>query len=61
MENQEQEKDNFWLWIGALIVGTVVLVVLFKARENEVSGWQSGAAQETARQVDAQISKQRSN
>lgn len=57
MENQE--KDNFWLWIGALIVGTVVLVVLFKARENEVSGWQSGAAQETNKEVDAQISKQK--
>ncbi|AAU91725.1 MULTISPECIES: hypothetical protein [Methylococcus] len=57
MENQE--KDNFWLWIGALIVGTVVLVVLFKARENEVSGWQSGAAQEAAKEVDAQIAKQK--
>ncbi|QXP84301.1 hypothetical protein ABZN20_07385 [Methylococcus sp. ANG] len=57
MENQE--KDNFWLWIGALIVGTVVLVVLFKARENEVSGWQSGAAQEASKEVDAQIAKQK--
>lgn len=57
MENQE--KDNFWLWIAALIVGTIVLVVVFKARENEVSGWQSGASQETAREVDAQIAKQR--
>lgn len=57
MENQE--KDNFWLWIGALIVGTIVLVVLFKARENEVSGWQSGAAQEANKEVDAQISKQK--
>ncbi|MEW6038048.1 MAG: hypothetical protein AB1648_07355 [Pseudomonadota bacterium] len=57
MENQE--KDNFWLWIGALIVGTIVLVVLFKARENEVSGWQSGAAQEASKEVDAQIAKQK--
>jgi hypothetical protein len=57
MENQE--KDNFWLWIGALIVGTVVLVVLFKASENEVSSWQSGAAQEASKEVEAQIARQK--
>ena len=31
----EQEKDNFWLYIGGLIVVVVVLVVLLKGRETE--------------------------
>lgn len=57
MENQE--KDNFWLWIGALIVGTVVLVVLFKMQQNEVSSWQSGAAQEASKEIEAQIARQK--
>ncbi|MGR9073946.1 MAG: hypothetical protein ACU833_12860 [Gammaproteobacteria bacterium] len=31
----EQEKDNFWVWVGGLIVITVILVFMLKARETE--------------------------
>jgi len=31
----EQEKDTFWIKIGALIVITVVLVLMLKSRETE--------------------------
>ena len=52
----EQEKDNFWLYIGALIVATIIGVFLLKARENEVSGWDNGAVQESKSQVEKQLS-----
>lgn len=32
---EEQEKDNFWLYIGGIIVATIVLVVILKGRETE--------------------------
>ncbi len=32
---EEQEKDNFWLYIGGLIVATVILVIMLKGRETE--------------------------
>ncbi|CCE22803.1 hypothetical protein [Methylotuvimicrobium alcaliphilum] len=32
---EAQEKDTFWLWIGALILGTVIGVFLLKGRETE--------------------------
>jgi len=35
MAEQEQEKDNFWLYIGGLIAVTIFLVVLLKGRETE--------------------------
>lgn len=53
----EQEKDNFWLYIGALIIATIIGVFLLKARENEVSGWDNGAVQETKADVEKQLSK----
>ena len=53
----EQEKDNFWLWIGALIFATVVGVFLLKARENEVSGWDNGAVQESKAEVSKQTQR----
>jgi hypothetical protein len=53
----EQEKDNFWLYIGAIIVAAIIGVFLLKARENEVSSWQSGAAQEAKAEVERQISR----
>lgn len=53
----EQEKDNFWLYIGALIVATIIGVFLLKARENEVSGWDNGAIQESKQDVEKQMSK----
>jgi hypothetical protein len=56
MENQE--KDNFWMWIGAIIVATVILVFMLKSRENEVSGWNNGAYQQTKAEVDKQVEKQ---
>lgn len=33
MDNQE--KDNFWVWIGVVIVLTIVGVFLLKSREME--------------------------
>ena len=52
----EQEKDNFWLYIGAIIVAAVIGVFLLKSREMEVSG--AGEAQaQLAAEVDKQIAK----
>ena len=34
----EQEKDNFWLYIGGLIAVTIFLVVMLKGRETEHLG-----------------------
>ena len=56
----EQEKGNFWLYIGALIVATIIGVFLLKARENEVSGWDNGAIQESKADVEKQLSKAKS-
>ena len=52
----ENEKDNFWLWIGGVIVLTIVLVVMLKQRENEVSGWDGSYAQSAA-EVDKALSR----
>jgi hypothetical protein len=49
----ENEKDNFWLYIGGLIVVTIVLVLMLKSREMEVSG--AGDAQA---QLSAEVNKQ---
>ena len=53
----EQEKDNFLVWIGALIIATLVGVFLLKARENEASGWQNGAYEESKAEVEKQMQK----
>jgi len=53
----EQEKDNFWLWIGGLIVVTIILVVMLKARENEVSGWDNGSAAESKAEVEKAVQR----
>lgn len=53
----EQEKDNFWLYIGAVILAAVIGVFLLKARENEVSGWDNGAIQESKAEVNKQLDK----
>lgn len=29
------EKDNFWVWIGALVVVTVILVAMLKSDETK--------------------------
>ncbi len=52
----EEEKDNFWLWIGVVIISAVIGVFLLKARENEVSGWDNGAIQESKSEVNKQLS-----
>jgi hypothetical protein len=52
----EQEKDNFWVYIGGLIVGIVVLVFIFKGAHNEAIPAKAYA--ETAKQVEQQIEKQ---
>ena len=57
VNKMEQEKDNFWVWIGAVIVAAVVGVVLLKARENEVSGWDNGSIQESKAEVNKQLSR----
>lgn len=56
----ENEKDNFWLWIGGVIVLTIALVFMLKARENEASGWQNGAYEESQAEVNKQLNKQHS-
>jgi hypothetical protein len=52
----EQTKDNFWLYVGGLIAGIVVLVVVFKSTHEQAIP--ATAYQETAKQVDAQIARQ---
>ena len=51
----ENEKDNFWLYIAGVIVLAIGLVFMLKARENDVSGWQNGAYEETKAEVEKQI------
>lgn len=53
----ENEKDNFWLYIGGIIATAVVLVLLLKNRETESVPYK--AFEETKSQVDKQISKQK--
>ncbi|MFZ4652885.1 MAG: hypothetical protein ACOYLM_00750 [Methylococcaceae bacterium] len=53
----EQEKDNFWLYIGALIVAVIIGVFILKARENKVSGWDNGAIQESKQEAEKQMEK----
>ncbi len=48
----DQEKDNFWLYIGGLIVATVILVILLKGRETEHL---KGGYEELDREVEAQM------
>lgn len=49
----EKEKDNFWLWIGGLIVVTVILVFTLKSRETEHLA--SGAVAESQAEVTAAL------
>ena len=48
----EQEKDNMWTWIGALIVVTVVLVMLLKKDETKHL---TGGYEELNAEVKAQL------
>jgi len=49
----EQEKDNFWLYIGGVIIAAVVGVFLLKSREME--SVPTKAYEETKAQVERQI------
>jgi hypothetical protein len=35
MMMQEQEKDNFWLYIGALVIAAIVVVVMVRGSEHD--------------------------
>lgn len=48
----EKEKDNFWLYIGGLIVATVLLVLILKGRETEHL---TGGYEELQKEVSAQM------
>jgi hypothetical protein len=52
---EEQQRDNFWLYIGGIIVLTIVLVVMLKGRETEhlKSGAVAELQKETFQQIDA--------
>lgn len=51
----EQEKDNFWLYIGALIVAVIIGVFLLKSREME--SVPTDAYQQTRAEVEKQMEK----
>lgn len=57
----EQEKDNFWLYIGGLIVLVIALVVMLQKREVEGNTGGEAAYQqlkaETQKQIDAAKAK----
>jgi hypothetical protein len=52
---EEQERDNFWLYIGGIIVATIILVVMLKGRETEhlKSGAVAELQQETFQAIEA--------
>lgn len=50
----ENEKDNFWVYIGGLIVVTIVLVLMLKGRETE------SVKYEAHNQLKAEVDKQTS-
>jgi uncharacterized protein (UPF0333 family) len=35
MTQQAQEKDHFWIYVGALIIAVIVALVLVKSSEHE--------------------------
>lgn len=49
----DQEKDHFWLYIGAIIVAAIVGVLLLKGREMESVPFK--AYDETKSQVERQM------
>lgn len=54
----ENEKDNFWLYIGGIIATAVVLVLLLKNRETESVPYK--AYEETKQQVEKQVQRAKS-
>ncbi len=52
----EHDRDNFWLYIGGLVFGVLVLVFMFKGmKQDDIP---AKAFAETSQQVDSQIEKQ---
>ena len=51
----EQEKDNMWVWIGGLIVITVILVFMLKGRETEHL---TGGYEELDAEIKQQMAKE---
>jgi uncharacterized membrane protein len=54
---EQQEKDNFWLYIGGLIVTVIILVFLLKSRETE--HLQSSAIGEIQQEIEKSIPSRR--
>ncbi len=54
---EKKEKDMFWIWIGGLIVVTIILVLTLKSRETE--HLQSGAVAQSAADVTADLKARR--
>lgn len=52
---EAQEKDNFWLIIGGIIVATIILVVMLKGRETE--HLESGAVAQLQQETFSKIEK----
>ena len=52
---EKKEKDKFWLYIGGIIVATILLVVVLKGRETEhLTGGYEELQQEVAAQMKAE-------
>ncbi|MFA5985473.1 MAG: hypothetical protein WC782_15760 [Methylococcaceae bacterium] len=51
---EEQQKDNFWLYIGGFLGLVIVLVFAFKSMHKEAI---PTAYSETAKEVDAQLQR----
>ena len=52
---EAQEKDNFWLIIGGIIIATVILVFMLKSRETE--HLESGAVAQLQQETFSKIEK----
>ncbi len=57
--SETQEKDNFWLYIGGLIVATIILVFMLKA--DETKHLQSGAVAQSQAEVFQKIENKHRN
>jgi hypothetical protein len=52
---EKKEKDNFWLYIGGIIVATILLVVVLKGRETEhLTGGYEELQKEVSEQMKAE-------
>lgn len=53
MDQEPQQRDNFWIYIGAIIAAAIVGVFLLKGREMQSVPYE--AYQETKSQVERQM------